>query len=151
MEGYGSSEGGAAIQRTPGAPAGAIGRAAPATTSRWSTRSTSRCRRRLAEDGRLADGDEAIGELVNRGPNPSRGIGATPPPTPTAGADADWTGDLFYRDTDGFLYFAGRADDRLRVDSKNLAAAMIENILARHENAAAVAVYAVPTRWPGTR
>lgn len=42
-----------------------------------------------------------------------------------------WTGDLFFRDPDGFLYFAGRTDDRLRVDSENLAAAMIENILAR--------------------
>lgn len=30
------------------------------------------------------------------------------------------------------------------MDSENLAAAMIENILARHEDAAAVAVYAVP-------
>jgi fatty-acyl-CoA synthase len=83
--------------------------------------------------------------LVNRGPNPFEGYWRNP------AADADrrregwyWTGDLFYRDSDGFLYFAGRADDRLRVDSENLAAAMIENILARHEDAAAVAVYAVP-------
>ncbi len=33
VEGYGSSEGGAAVQRTAGTPAGAIGRAARATTS----------------------------------------------------------------------------------------------------------------------
>ena len=55
-----------------------------------------------------------------------------------------WTGDLFYRDADGFLYFAGRTDDRLRVDSENLAAATIEHILARWEEAAAAAVHAVP-------
>lgn len=55
-----------------------------------------------------------------------------------------WTGDLFFRDADGFLYFAGRTEDRLRVDSENLAAAMIENILARWADAAGVAVYAVP-------
>jgi fatty-acyl-CoA synthase len=147
VEGYGSSEGGAAIQRTPGAPAGAIGRAAPRDDLAVVDPGTrAECPPAVfAEDGRLVNGDEAIGELVNRGPNPFEGYWRNP------AADADrrrdgwyWTGDLFYRDTDGFLYFAGRADDRLRVDSENLAAAMIENILARHENAAAVAVYAVP-------
>jgi fatty-acyl-CoA synthase len=147
VEGYGSSEGGAAIQRTPGAPAGAIGRAAPRDDLAVVDPGTrAECPPAVfAEDGRLLNGDEAIGELVNRGPNPFEGYWRNP------AADADrrrdgwyWTGDLFYRDTDGFLYFAGRADDRLRVDSENLAAAMIENILARHEDAAAVAVYAVP-------
>ncbi|MFD8928059.1 AMP-binding protein [Streptomyces mirabilis] len=147
VEGYGSSEGGAAIQRTPGAPAGAIGRAAPRDDLAVVDPGTrAECPPAVfAEDGRLLNGDEAIGELVNRGPNPFEGYWRNP------AADADrrrdgwyWTGDLFYRDSDGFLYFAGRADDRLRVDSENLAAAMIENILARHEDAAAVAVYAVP-------
>jgi fatty-acyl-CoA synthase len=147
VEGYGSSEGGAAIQRTPGAPAGAIGRAAPRDDLAVVDPGTrAECPPAVfAEDGRLLNGDEAIGELVNRGPNPYEGYWRNP------AADADrrrdgwyWTGDLFYRDSDGFLYFAGRADDRLRVDSENLAAAMIENILARHEDAAAVAVYAVP-------
>jgi fatty-acyl-CoA synthase len=147
VEGYGSSEGGAAIQWTPGAPAGAIGRAAPRDDLAVVAPETgAECPPALfAEDGRLLNGDEAIGELVNRGPNPFEGYWRNP------AADADrrregwyWTGDLFYRDSDGFLYFAGRADDRLRVDSENLAAAMIENILARHEDAAAVAVYAVP-------
>ncbi|MFD7604117.1 AMP-binding protein [Streptomyces mirabilis] len=159
VEGYGSSEGGAAIQWTPGAPAGAIGRAAPRDDLAVVDPETgAECPPAVfAEDGRLLNGDAAIGELVNRGPNPFEGYWRNP------AADADrrrwgsprsseaesgggwyWTGDLFYRDTAGFLYFAGRADDRLRVDSENLAAAMIENILARHEDAAAVAVYAVP-------
>jgi fatty-acyl-CoA synthase len=147
VEGYGSSEGGAAIQWTPGAPAGAIGRAAPRDDLAVVDPETgAECPPAVfAEDGRLLNGDEAIGELVNRGPNPFEGYWRNP------AADADrrregwyWTGDLFYRDSDGFLYFAGRADDRLRVDSENLAAAMIENILTRHEDAAAVAVYAVP-------
>lgn len=147
VEGYGSSEGGAAIQRTPGTPAGAIGRAAPRDDLAVVDPETrTECPPAVfAADGRLLNGAEAIGELVNRGPNPFEGYWRNP------AADADrrhdgwyWTGDLFYRDPDGFLYFAGRADDRLRVDSENLAAAMIENILARYEDAAAVAVYAVP-------
>ncbi|MER8264831.1 AMP-binding protein [Streptomyces griseus] len=147
VEGYGSSEGGAAIQRTPGTPPGAIGRAAPADDLAVVDPETGaeRAPARFGPGGRLLNGDEAIGELVNRGPTPFEGYWRNPE------ADAErarggwyWTGDLFYRDADGFLYFAGRTDDRLRVDSENLAAATIEHILARWEEAVATAVYAVP-------
>ncbi|MEU7582032.1 AMP-binding protein [Streptomyces sp. NPDC041068] len=147
VEGYGSSEGGAAIQRTPGTPAGAIGRAAPGDDLAVVDPGTRReCEAaRFAADGRLLNGSAAIGELVNRGPNPFEGYWRNEQ------AQAErvrggwyWTGDLFYRDGNGFLYFAGRTDDRLRVDSENLAAAVIEGILARYEGAEAVAVYAVP-------
>ncbi|WP_405925359.1 AMP-binding protein [Streptomyces sp. NBC_00035] len=152
VEGYGSSEGGAAIQRSSGTPAGAIGRAAPDDDLAVVDPGTLReCPAAVfTGDGRLLNGAESIGELVNRGPNPFEGYWRNP------AADADrrrdgwyWTGDLFYRDADGYLYFAGRTDDRLRVDSENLAAAVIENILARYEGAAAVAVYAVPDAVAG--
>ncbi|MFJ6815675.1 long-chain-fatty-acid--CoA ligase [Streptomyces avermitilis] len=147
VEGYGSSEGGAAIQWRPGTPPGAVGRAAPGDDLAVLDPDTrEECPpAEFDAAGRLGNGAEAIGELVNRGPNPFEGYWRNPE------ADAArrragwyWTGDLFYRDADGFLYFAGRTDDRLRVDSENLAAATIENILARYEGAAAVAVYAVP-------
>lgn len=145
VEGYGSSEGGAAVQWTPGTPAGAVGRAAPGLVV-LDPETRAECPSAAFDAaGRLLNGDEAIGELVNKGPNPYEGYWRNP------AAEAErrregwyWTGDLFYRDTDGYLYFAGRTDDRLRVDSENLAAAMIENILARYEGADAVAVYAVP-------
>jgi fatty-acyl-CoA synthase len=145
VEGYGSSEGGAAIQWSPGTPAGAVGRAAPGLVV-LDPETGRECRPAVFDAaGQLVNGDEAIGELVNRGPNPFEGYWRN------AAAEAErrrdgayWTGDLFYRDGDGYLYFAGRTDDRLRVDSENLAAAMIENILARYEGADAVAVYAVP-------
>ena len=55
-----------------------------------------------------------------------------------------WSGDLAYRDADGFVYFAGRSGDWLRVDGENLAAAPIERILLRHPDVSRVAVYAVP-------
>ncbi|WP_200306386.1 long-chain-fatty-acid--CoA ligase [Streptomyces adelaidensis] len=147
VEGYGSSEGGAAIQRTPGAPPGAIGRAAPGDDLAVVDPETRKeCPPALlGEDGRLLNGTEAIGELVNRGPNPFEGYWRNPAADAARRHDGwYWTGDLFYRDTGGFLYFAGRTDDSLRVDSENLAAAVIENILARYEGAEAVAVYAVP-------
>ncbi|MDX3583892.1 long-chain-fatty-acid--CoA ligase [Streptomyces europaeiscabiei] len=147
VEGYGSSEGGAAIQRTPGAPPGAIGRAAPGDDLAVVDPQTRKeCPPALlADDGRLLNGTESIGELVNRGPNPFEGYWRNPEADAARRHDGwYWTGDLFYRDTGGFLYFAGRTDDRLRVDSENLAAAVIENILARYDGAEAVAVYAVP-------
>ncbi|MCX4550929.1 AMP-binding protein [Streptomyces sp. NBC_01500] len=147
VEGYGSSEGGAAVQRTADTPPGAIGRAAPGDDLAVVDPETYEEKPRAAFDrgGRLTNGTAAIGELVNRGPNPFEGYWRNE----TAEADRRrggwyWTGDLFFRDAEGFLYFAGRTDDRLRVDSENLAAAMIENILARWQDAAAVAVYAVP-------
>lgn len=146
-EGYGSSEGGAAIQRTPDTPAGAIGRASDRDDLAVVDPETGRERVAavFGEGGKLLNGAAAIGELVNRGRTPFEGYWRNEE------ADAArvrggwyWTGDLFFRDADGFLYFAGRTEDRLRVDSENLAAAMIENILARWTDAAAVAVYAVP-------
>ncbi|MFF8836574.1 AMP-binding protein [Streptomyces sp. NPDC015130] len=147
VEGYGSSEGGAAVQRTPDTPAGAIGRAAPGDDLAVLDAETGEeCPpARFSRGGRLLNADEAVGELVNRGRSPFEGYWRNPE------AEAVrlrggwyWTGDLFYRDEAGFLYFAGRTDDRLRVDSENLAAAMIENILARWDRAAGVAVYAIP-------
>ena len=145
VEGYGSSEGGAAIQWTPGTPAGAVGRAAPGLAVLDPETLTECPPAAFDTTGRLLNGEAAIGELVNRGPNPFEGYWRNPEADAARRRDGwYWTGDLFYRDTDGYLYFAGRTDDRLRVDSENLAAAVIENILARYEGAAAVAVYAVP-------
>ncbi|MCT9079412.1 long-chain-fatty-acid--CoA ligase [Streptomyces fulvoviolaceus] len=145
VEGYGSSEGGAAVQWTPGTPAGAVGRAGPGLVV-LDPETRAECPPAAFDSaGRLLNGDEAIGELVNKGPNPYEGYWRNPAAEAERRRDGwYWTGDLFYRDIDGYLYFAGRTDDRLRVDSENLAAAMIENILARYEGADAVAVYAVP-------
>ncbi|MFF6980716.1 AMP-binding protein [Streptomyces sp. NPDC008343] len=145
VEGYGSSEGGAAIPWVPGAPRGAVGRAGPGLVV-LDARTREECPPAVFDPaGRLLNGEEAIGELVNRGPNPFEGYWRNPEAEAERRRDGwYWTGDLFYRDRDGYLYFAGRTDDRIRVDSENLAAAMIENILARYEGAVAVAVYAVP-------
>ena len=63
-----------------------------------------------------------------------------------------WSGDLAYKDADGFIYLAGRTADWMRVDGENLAAAPIERILLRLPAVNRVAVYAVPDpqrRRPG--
>ncbi|MGW7108587.1 AMP-binding protein [Streptomyces xanthophaeus] len=152
VEGYGATEGGASVQRTPDTPQGALGRAGAGDDLAVIDPETGReCPpARLDARGRLLNGDEAIGELVNRGRSLFEGYWRNPDAEAARTRDGwYWTGDLFFRDAEGFLYFAGRTDDRLRVDSENLAAAMIENILARWQDAAAVAVYAVPDEVAG--
>ena len=55
-----------------------------------------------------------------------------------------WTGDLGYVDEAGFLYFAGRRGDWIRVDGENTSALTIERVLRRHPAVVAAAVYGVP-------
>ncbi|AYF74883.1 hypothetical protein D7D52_14550 [Nocardia yunnanensis] len=55
-----------------------------------------------------------------------------------------WTGDLGYIDEAGFLYFAGRKGDWLRVDGENTSTLSIEQVIRRHPAVIAAAVYGVP-------
>ena len=55
-----------------------------------------------------------------------------------------WSGDLGYVDDDGWVYFAGRTSDWLRVDGENFPAAPIEAIVARHPDVMMASVYGVP-------
>ena len=150
VEGYGSSEGGCNLQQDPAAPPGAVGRGGSRPDDDLAVvdpDTGAECpRSRFDEHGRLLNGAEAIGELVNRTARPSfEGYWRNPEAGAARLRDGwYWTGDLFHRDTDGWFRFAGRNADWLRVDSENLAVADIENILARWKRARAVAVYAVP-------
>jgi fatty-acyl-CoA synthase len=147
VEGYGSSEGGAVITVTPETPPGSLGLPSPTNDIAVCTPgTTTECPPALFDDaGRLLNADLAIGEIVNRGHVPNfEGYYKNPDGNAERVHDGwYWTGDLAYRDANGFFYFAGRGDDWLRVDSENFAAAPVERILERHPAVAAVAVYAV--------
>jgi fatty-acyl-CoA synthase len=150
-EGYGSSEGGVAISRTPDTPEGSLGRPLddvavvdPATLEECPPA-------RFDAGGRLLNGETAVGEIVNRS-----GTGRFEGYYHDDAATADrvrngwyWTGDLAYRDAEGFFYFAGRRGDWMRVDSENLTAGPIERVLVRHPSVASVAVYSVPDTRSG--
>ena len=86
------------------------------------------------DQGRLLNGEEAIGELVNvDGPFAFEGYWNAPEDTAHRTRDGRyWSGDMGYRDADGFFYFAGRSLDRLRVGGENLTAAPIVRLLTRH-------------------
>jgi fatty-acyl-CoA synthase len=143
---YGSTEGGAIVSRTPDTPPGALGRA-PEGTIVLDPESGRECPpARFDDQGRLVNAGEAIGELVSKG-------GAAGFEGYWNNDQAEqarlkegwyWTGDLAYRDVDGFFYFAGRDHDWLRVDGENFAAAPVERILERHPDVVLAAVYAVP-------
>ena len=60
-----------------------------------------------------------------------------------------WSGDLGYVDDDGWVYFAGRTSDWLRVDGENFPAAPIDAILARHPDVLLAAVFGVPAADSG--
>ncbi|GAA2860834.1 AMP-binding protein [Streptosporangium fragile] len=146
IEGYGSSEGVIAISKVPGTPADALGLPQEGTDVAVHDPVTGReCpRARFDGSGGLVNGHEAIGEIVRRDAS-FEGYYNNPE------ADAlrlrggwYWSGDLAYRDRDGYFYFAGRDADRLRVDSENFAAAPVERILARYPGTIMCAVYAVP-------
>lgn len=145
-EGFGSSEGVFRINRTPDTPNGALGAAVGVDVRVLDEATGVECpRARFDEVGRLVN-PEAVGELVAIG-GAERFEGYYRNPEAMAdrvrGADF-WSGDLAYRDEQGFFWFAGRSSDWLRVDSENFAAAPVERLIARAPGVLSVVVYAVP-------
>ena len=146
VDSYSSTENAVIVQRQPDMPAGALGRPLPGVAVLDPETGLPVPDAVFDDAGRLTNGDEAIGELVNTtGPGAFAGYYGDPD------AEAErmrggmyWSGDLAYRDTDGWVYFAGRTADWMRVDGENLAAAPLERIWLRHPAVAQAAVYAVP-------
>ncbi len=146
IDNYGSTEGGAMVQRQPDQPPGALGRA-PEGTVVLNPETGEECApARFDDQGHLLNPDEAIGELVNK-------LGATGFEGYWRNDEANaarlrdgyyWTGDLAYRDEAGWFYFAGRDFEWIRVDGENFATAPIERIISRHPDVVLAAVYAVP-------
>ena len=153
IDSYGSTEGGAIVQRTPDMPPGALGRGADGMAVLDPETGEERPPGRFDADGRLLNPDEAIGELVNRlGASGFEGYWNNDEANTARVHDGVyWTGDLAYRDEQGYFYFAGRDYDWLRVDGENFAAAPVERILARHPEVVLAAVYAVPDPDVGDR
>jgi fatty-acyl-CoA synthase len=146
VDSYGSTEGGAIVQRTPDTPPGGLGRAPDDTVVIHPATGEEAAVARFDADGRLTNAEDAIGELVAKS-------GAAGFEGYWDNDDAEktrlrngwyWTGDLAYRDDNGFFYFAGRSDDWLRVDGENFAAAPVSRILQRHDDVVLAVVYAVP-------
>ena len=145
-DGFGSSEFAVVVVREDGTPPGSIGKGW-AGVSIYHPDSVTECATAVFdESGALLNADDAVGELVNTtGSGPFTGYYNDPAATAERLRHGMyWTGDLAYRDADGWIYLAGRTSDWMRVDGENMAAAPIERILLRLPQLNQVAVYAVP-------
>lgn len=153
IEAYGSTEGGISLVRTDGTPPGAMGvpvgevaivdpeTGEPCPTARFD------------QAGRLLNPAAAIGEMVNTtGRGSFEGYWADDDAERARLRDGwFWSGDLAFRDADGFFYFAGRSGAWLRVGGENLPAAPIERVLTRHGAVIDAAAYGVPDPVAGDR
>jgi fatty-acyl-CoA synthase len=146
VDGFGSTENAVVVSRVPGTPSGALGM--PLDDVKVLDPSTGvECPPAVFDEhGQVTNLEQATGELVNvTGAGQFAGYYDDEPATAERmRGGMYWSGDLAYRDRDGFAYFAGRTDDWLRVDGENLAAAPVERILLRHPAVSEAAVYAVP-------
>ena len=154
VDSFGSSEFAVVVMREDGCPTGSIGKGYPGVSVYHADTVTECATAVFDEHGALANFDEAVGELVN-----TYGVGGfTGYYNDTAATEERmrhgmyWSGDLAYRDADGWIFLAGRTADWMRVDGENLAAGPVERILQRLPEISLVAVYAVPDerrRRPG--
>lgn len=148
VEGYGSTEGVVRINRTDATPQGALGVAVgPFEVLVLDEETEQECPPAEFDDhGRMLNPGAAIGQIVARGgASAFEGYYANPDAQAERVHGEDfWTGDLAYRDADGFFHFAGRSSDWLRVDGENFAAAPVQRILARWDPVLLAVVYAVP-------
>lgn len=145
-EGYGSSEGGVMAEKADDAPEGALGRPLPGVAIVDPDTKAERAVARLDENGLVLNAEEAIGEMVDKYASAKfEGY------YKNDAADAErlrdgwyWSGDLGYIDEAGFLYFAGRRGDWVRVDSENTSTLVTERVLRRHPKVLAAAAFGLP-------
>ncbi len=150
IDGFGSTEGGISITRSEGTPPGSLG--VGVGDVRVVDADGVECPPALFDpDGRLLNADVAVGELVNKdGAFAFEGYWDAPEDDAQRMRNGwYWSGDLGYRDADGFLYFAGRALDRLRVGGENFPAAPVARLLSSHPDVVEAVVYAVPDPTAG--
>jgi fatty-acyl-CoA synthase len=148
-EGYGQSEGILRINPDANTPPNAMGRPVGDVVVEIRQQDGTVCPpARFDASGLLLNADEATGEIVcvGRG-HLFEGYYRNPQAMADRlrGEGRDfWTGDLAYRDEQGYIYYAGRSSEWVRVGGENFSTAPVERILSRHEALAGVLAYAVP-------
>ncbi len=105
----------------------------------------------IVDERGLRCGPREIGELVVRGTSVMRGYWRRPEETAKALREGDipgekvlFTGDLFWKDEDGDLYFVGRRDDVFKCRGEKVSPREVEACLFELDSVAEVAVVGVP-------
>lgn len=95
-------------------------------------------------------GPGAVGELVIRGSNVMKGYWELPEETdrclrsgPLTGEKMLYSGDLFYADQDGYLYFVGRRDDIIKTRGEKVSPREVEDAIYSLDAIAEAAVIGV--------
>jgi fatty-acyl-CoA synthase len=150
IDAYGATEGGVAVNRDVEERPGALGKVRGGVKV-VEDDGTEKPRARFDADGHLVNADECVGEIVNtEGVGPFEGYYNNPEATEkTTRFGWYWSGDLGYVDEDGYLYFAGRTADWIRVDGENFPAGPIEAALLAHPDVVLSTVYGVPDESAG--
>ena len=96
-----------------------------------------------------SNGDEVpdgeVGELVASGENVTPGYLGEPDETAAILHDGWlWTGDLAYRDADGYFFHRGRTKEILKIGGRRISPIEIEEVVARHPDVDEAAVIGVP-------
>jgi acyl-CoA synthetase (AMP-forming)/AMP-acid ligase II len=134
---YGSTESGLDLAVPPGAGqtvgTGAMGQPPPGKEVR------------IADEADATRPDGEIGQILIRGEPMMSGYWNHPDSTERA-FRGGWyhTGDLGFRDAEGWIHHAGRLKDMIRRGGENISAAEVENVLALHPAVAAVALVPIP-------
>jgi long-chain acyl-CoA synthetase len=102
------------------------------------------------EEG-LDVGPNQVGELVVRGANVMQGYWRSPEETARRfrpgkyrGDVLLYSGDLFRRDEEGFLYFVARRDDMIKTKGERVSPKEVENVICELKGVAETAVIGVP-------
>jgi fatty-acyl-CoA synthase len=150
IDAFGATEGGIAVNRDEGMKQGSVGKVGE-TVKVVDPEGNELPAARFDAEGSLVNADECVGEIVNTaGAGPFEGYYNNAEATAsTLRGGWYWSGDLGYVDDDGFLFFAGRTADWLRVDGENFPAGPIEAAIGRHPDVVLAAVYGVPDEHAG--
>jgi fatty-acyl-CoA synthase len=142
---FGSTEGAIALDRTGNRPRGSIGRLRQGIMV-VDQHGREAPRARFDRDGRLLNADACVGEIVNTlGVGPFEGYYRNDEAMRSTTRNGwYWSGDLGYVDHEGWVYFAGRTADWMRVDGESFPGAPIEAIIGRHPDVMLASVYGVP-------
>jgi len=124
---YGSTEGMIIIRRDESMPRGSIGRADDSIAIYDPDTGRECPRADLDGDGRLRNADAAVGEIVNTAPGDGfegyyRNEEAR---ASKVRGGIYWSGDLAYRDADGWFFFAGRSNCRRPIRDRCAMAAAV--------------------------
>jgi len=102
------------------------------------------------EDGNEV-GPDVIGELVIRGANVMQGYWKDPDTTAKVfrpgrykGETLLYSGDLFKKDNEGYLYFVSRKDDMIKTKGERVSPKEIESVLHSMEGISEISVFGIP-------